>query len=242
MADTNDDGGKDGDKKGGLKAERPDGAEETEAASEKGSGGKLLALLVGVVVIAFAIALGGYEYFSGRMPGGGESAEQTSATPNVGGPFTLVNHKGETVTDEDFRGRYMMVYFGYTYCPDVCPTSLTDMATALDMLADEKAEKVTPVFISVDPARDTPEHLAEYVEFFHPRLVGLTGTEQQIKDVAREYRVYYRLNEPSGDDPLDYLVDHTSIIYLVGPDGKLVTHFSHGTSPEAMAERLGKLL
>ncbi|MEX2311767.1 MAG: SCO family protein, partial [Rhodospirillales bacterium] len=179
--------------------------------------------------------------FSNRGAGT-DGAISASDGPSVGGPFTLVNHKGETVTDKDFQGSHMLIFFGYTYCPDVCPTALSDMTTALDMLGEEKAGKITPVFISVDPARDTPEHLAEYVPFFNPRTVGLTGTEEQIKAVARAYRVYYRKNEPKGDDSQDYLVDHTSIIYLVGPDGKLVTHFSHGTDPKAMAERLGKLL
>ncbi len=208
---------------------------------KKSSGGKLLLLLVGIVVVAFVIVLAGTEYFAKR---GSETAGSSSSDsgPSVGGPFTLVNHKGETVTEKDFLGKYMLVFFGYTYCPDVCPTALSDMAAVLDMLGEEKAQKVVPVFISVDPARDTPEHLAEYVSFFHPRTVGLTGTEEQIKAVAREYRVYYRKNDPAGNDPQDYLVDHTSIIYLMGPDGKLVTHFSHGTDPKAMAERIGQLL
>ncbi|MBO6518463.1 MAG: SCO family protein [Rhodospirillales bacterium] len=209
-----------------------------EPKAKKSSGGKLLLLLVGIVVVAFVIVLAGTEYFANR----GSDSVATSSGPSVGGPFTLVNHDGETVTEKDFMGGYMLVFFGYTYCPDVCPTALSDMAAVMDMLGDEKAQKVTPVFISVDPGRDTPEHLAEYVSFFHPKTVGLTGTEEQIKAVAREYRVYYRLNEPAGDDPQDYLVDHTSIIYLMGPDGKLVTHFSHGTDPKAMAERIGQLL
>jgi len=207
---------------------------------KKSSGGKLLALLIGIVVVAFVIVLAGTEYFEKR--GGDADSATSDSGPSVGGPFTLVNHKGETVTDKDFLGGYMLVFFGYTYCPDVCPTVLSDIASVMDMLGEEKAAKITPVFISVDPARDTPDHLAEYVTFFHPRTVGLTGTEEQIKAVAREYRVYYRKNDPQGDDPQDYLVDHTSIIYLIGPNGKLVTHFSHGTEPQAMAERLGKLL
>ena len=204
------------------------------------SGGKLLMLLVGIVVVAFVIVLAGSEYFSKRGADGEEAS--TSSGISVGGPFELTNQKGEVVTDKTFRGGYMLLFFGYTYCPDVCPTTLSDIATALDLLGEEKAAKVTPVMISVDPARDTPEHLAEYVTFFHPRTVGLTGTEEQIKAVARAYRVYYKINKPTGDDPLDYTVDHTSIVYVVGPDGQLVTHFSHGTTPEAMAERLGQLL
>jgi protein SCO1/2 len=224
-----------------LKAEKPTPTSKGPAKSS--SGGKLLALLLGVGVLAFVIALVGFEYFQSRDSQTADGAAvQSSGAPAVGGPFELTNHFGEAVTEKDFAGQYMLVFFGYTYCPDVCPTALSDMSVALDLLGEEKAEKITPLFISVDPARDTPDHLAEYVSFFHPKTIGLTGTEEQIKKVAREYRVYYRLNEPSADDPLDYLVDHTGIVYLMGPDGKLVTHFSHGTPPDKMAERLGQLL
>jgi protein SCO1/2 len=214
---------------------------EAAPAPKKSSGGKLLLLLIGIVVVTFAIVLGGTEYFAKR---GSETTAGSarSGASSVGGPFTLVNHKGEQVTEKDFLGGYMLVFFGYTYCPDVCPTALSDIAGVLDMLSEEKAQKITPVFVSVDPARDTPAHLAEYVGFFHPRTVGLTGSEEQIKAAARAYRVYYRKNDPAGGDEQDYLVDHTSIIYLIGPEGNLVTHFSHGTDPQAMAERIGKLL
>ena len=215
--------------------------EKPNSPPKKKSGGKLLLLLVGIVVVSFVIVLAGTEYFDKRGGGAGSSASSSSG-PSVGGPFTLVNDEGQTVTEKDFLGKYMLVFFGYTYCPDVCPTALSDIAGVMDMLPAEKAGKITPAFISVDPARDTPEHLNEYVSYFHPQTVGLTGTEEQIKAVARAYRVYYRKHEPTGDDPLDYLVDHTSIIYFIGPDGKLVTHFSHGTDPQAMAERIGKLL
>ena len=240
------------DKKKSGDSESPKTAAETEQAAEtraeqlkpkqgRKSGGKLLVLLVGVVVIAFIIAIAGFDYFSKHSPATDGTAA-TDDSPTVGGPFTLVNQDGNEVTEKDFADGYMLIYFGFTYCPDVCPTALSDMSSALEMLSEDKSKKVTPVFISVDPARDTPVQLAEYVKFFHPRLVGLTGTEEQVKNVTRAYRVYYSKNAPTGDDPQDYLVDHTSIIYLVGPDGKLVTHFSHGTTPEAMAERLGQLL
>jgi cytochrome oxidase Cu insertion factor (SCO1/SenC/PrrC family) len=229
------------DKKSGAAKDSPALKADSRATApekKRRSGISLLAFLIGIAVLAFIIALAGFEYFD---KSGGKDKPLLSA-PSVGGPSELVNQRGETVTDKDFLGGYMMVFFGYTYCPDVCPTALSDMAAALDMLPPEKAKQVTPVFISVDPNRDTPEHLAEYVGFFHPRTVGLTGTEEQIKAVAREYRVYFRTNDPTGDDPQDYLVDHTSIIYLIGPEGNLVTHFSHGTTAEAMAERIGQLL
>lgn len=223
-----------------LKAEKP---APTPAEPAKSSGGKLLALLLGVGVLAFVIALVGFEYFQSRDSKTADfGVVKQSGAPSVGGPFELVDHSGKTVTEKDYAGQFMLIFFGYTYCPDVCPTALSDMSIALDLLGEEKTDKITPLFISVDPARDTPAHLAEYVSFFHPKTVGLTGTEEQVKKVTREYRVYYRLNDPDPNDPQDYLVDHTGIVYLMGPDGQLVTHFSHGTSPEKMAERLGQLL
>ncbi len=108
--------------------------------------------------------------------------------PNIGGSFTLVDHNGTTVTAGDFRGRFMLMYFGYTYCPDVCPTTLTTMADANDIL-DGDGESVVPVFVTVDPERDTPEHLKMYVNYFHPRLVGLTGTTQSVAAAAKAYRI-----------------------------------------------------
>ncbi len=225
-----------------AKPDAEDGDAEAATTPEKRAGGmKVLALLLGVAIVAFAIVVGGYEYFAQR-DGGTGTAQTEDGGVRIGGPFTLVDHDGKTVTDKDFLGTHMLLFFGYTYCPDICPTALSDVGTALDMLDTDKAAEFTPVFISVDPARDTPEHLKEYVSFFHPSTVGLTGSEEQIKVATRAYRAYYRIGEPESDDPLDYLVDHTAIIYVVGPDGNMLTHFSHGTTPEAMAERLGRLL
>ena len=152
---------------------------------------------------------------------------------SIGGPFELVDHTGETVTEESFDDRYLLVYFGYAYCPDICPTELLIMGQAVDELGD-LGEEVQPLFITVDPARDTVEYLAEYVPSFHPRLVGLTGSHEQIHTAARAYRVYYRLNEP--DEHGNYLVDHTSYIYFMDPDGDYLTHFVFGQGPEKMAE------
>ncbi len=161
--------------------------------------------------------------------------------PKIGGPFTLVNQDGKTVTDADYRGRYMLLYFGYTFCPDVCPTFLGIVGEALDILGD-KAEPIVPIFVSVDPERDTPAHLKEYVVNFHPTMVGLTGSMEQVYEVARQYRVYFSKVMQQGADPDGYLMDHTSITYLMGPDGKFVSHFAHGTTAETMAKRLADLL
>ncbi|NQW01280.1 MAG: SCO family protein [Rhodospirillales bacterium] len=162
--------------------------------------------------------------------------KKKSAVP-IGGPFTLTDHNGQQVTDQTYAGQYLLVFFGYTFCPDVCPTTLTTLSNTMDILGDV-GSKVTPLFISVDPERDTPEQLKEYVSYFHPRIVALTGTDDQIKAVAKAYRVYYAKARENKDDPEDYLVDHSSITYLIGPDGAFLEHFSHGTEPEQIAERL----
>ncbi|AWK86766.1 SCO family protein [Azospirillum thermophilum] len=164
-----------------------------------------------------------------------------SAVP-IGGRFTLTDHTGRTVTDADYRGKYLLIYFGYTYCPDVCPTELGVMAQALDRLDPAKAAKVQPLFVSVDPERDTVAHMKDYVALFHPRLVGLTGTPEQIRDVARAYRVYYAKAPQKDGGPSDYLMDHSSFIYLMGPDGAFVGVYPAGTTPEQMAENLGARL
>lgn len=159
---------------------------------------------------------------------------------DVGGPFALTDHTSRRVTDKDFRGQYMLVYFGFTFCPDVCPSGLQVISAALDQIGP-KAERITPIFISVDPERDTPEQLAMYVSSFHPRLVGLTGTPEEIQDVAKAYRVYYRKVKDE-KSTAEYTVDHTSIIYLMSPDGEFIAHFTHATPVAAMAEKLEKVL
>lgn len=151
----------------------------------------------------------------------------------LGGPFNLVDHTGRAVTEADFAGRFLLVYFGFTYCPDVCPTELGTIAAALDAL-EEQGARVTPVLITVDPERDTPEALADYVSRFHPRMVGLTGTPQQIAAVARAYRIFYaKVNRP---EMTQYLVDHSSFIYLVGPDARVRALFRPEMAPEAIAQ------
>jgi protein SCO1/2 len=170
----------------------------------------------------------------------GEDRPGDVAAVRIGGPFTLVDHHGRTVTDADFRGRYMLIYFGYTFCPDVCPTSLSRNFEALDLLGD-KAEAIVPILISVDPERDTPEHLRDYVTFFGDGLIGLTGSAEQIRAVADAYRVYYAKAKPESTDA-PYLVDHSSFTYLMAPDGRFVQFFRHETGAADMAERLRKLL
>jgi protein SCO1/2 len=156
----------------------------------------------------------------------------------IGGPFALIDHDGKPRTNEDFGGKLMLIYFGFTYCPDICPTDLQNIGLALDKLG-EAAEHVQPLFITVDPARDTAEHLNDYVPMFHPRLIGLTGAAAAIHKAATAYRVYYA-KVPLKDD--DYTVDHSSFIYLVGPDGHYLGFFPPGTPPDSIAQTITQQL
>ena len=151
---------------------------------------------------------------------------------SIGGPFQLVDHTGRTVTEKSFDGRHLLVFFGYTYCPDFCPTELAIMGHAMDELG-KLGNEVQPLFITVDPARDDVAALAEYVPSFHPRLLGLTGSKEQVRAAAKAYRVYYRLNESDEDGA--YLVDHSTFVYFMDPDGNYVTHFRFGQEPEKTA-------
>ncbi|WP_375787340.1 SCO family protein [Bradyrhizobium sp. Pha-3] len=150
----------------------------------------------------------------------------------VGGPFALTDQAGRERTDQEFRGRLMLVYFGFTYCPDVCPTDLQAIGLALDKLGPD-GDQVQPIFITVDPERDTAAHLAEYAPLFHPRLIGLTGSGDAIRKVADAYKVYYA-RVPLKDG--DYTVDHTAYIYLMDRDGNYLGFFPPGTSADRMVE------
>lgn len=168
------------------------------------------------------------------------SVAQISGKALVGGPFSMTDHKGRPVTEKDFAGQYMLIFFGFTNCPDVCPAKLQVITTAMEELGP-KSEKITPVFVSVDPKRDTVQNLADYVSHFHKRLVGLTGTEEQVKKITKAYRVYFaEVKDESSSD--GYTVDHSAVTYLMGPDGSYIQHFSYGTSPEKMADGISKHL
>ena len=153
----------------------------------------------------------------------GEAAREPAPLEGaaIGGPFTLTDQSGRTVTDASFAGTYRLVYFGYSFCPDICPVDLNWLMLGLKQFERSDpalAAKIQPMMITVDPERDTPEVLAAYVQQFHPRLLGLTGTPQQIADVARSYAVAYQ--KQPGATPGSYLVSHIQIAYLIGPDGK----------------------
>lgn len=240
--------------------ETPTGAGAPGAASEKaskkpaaesapaptgGGPGRRLGLLVAVVLGAALLAFAAVRYVgdAGKIGESIVKATKSTGAAAIGGPFQLTDHNGNRVTEKSFSGKYLLVYFGYTYCPDVCPTGLTEISNALDLLGPV-ADKLQPLFITIDPARDTPEQLKEYATYFHPRLIGLTGTPAEIAAAAKTYRIYYAKvdsKEPNAD-PDDYTMDHSAIVYLMGPDGQFRQHFSHGTDAETMARRIKEIV
>ncbi len=152
-----------------------------------------------------------------------------------GGPFTLTDHTGKKVTEKDFTGKYRLIYFGFTYCPAICPTELAKITSAMK-LAGDKAKDIQPIFITVDPERDTVESMAKYVSMFHPSLVGLTGTAEETKAVAKAYKIYFAKVQ---DESLnDYTMDHSSFIYFMAPDDRLLRIFRMEDSAKQMAETI----
>ncbi len=194
------------------------------------------ASLAAIAILAAVLIAWQFGLFSpdGRRVG-------SSGIAKIGGPFELIDHNGKSRKSAEFRGKFMLIYFGYSCCPDVCPTALQIMSTALQTLGD-RAKAVQPIFITVDPKRDTPAHLKEYVQNFYPGMIGLTGDEKLIKDAAKKYRIYYAkaLQDKSKPDADDYLMDHSSIVFFMDQKGKYVTHFSHQTNADAMAKVIAK--
>ncbi len=170
-----------------------------------------------------------------RPAGGGASIGAAA----IGGPFQLVDGSGRTVTDQDYKGKWLLVYFGYTHCPDVCPTTLATVAAALDKLPPADKAKVKALFVTVDPARDTPEVMADYVSGFGGDLTGLTGSQEQVDKAMRAYRVYAKKHPEEGGD---YSMDHSSIVYLMDPSGRYAGNFSFDTPPAAIAKKLEGLI
>jgi protein SCO1 len=158
----------------------------------------------------------------------------------IGGPFTLSTPDGTTVTDQTYRGKWLLVYFGYTFCPNSCPTTLLEVATALKKLGPHAAQ-IQPLFITIDPQRDTPQVMRQYTEFFDPRILGLTGTPQQIAAAAKEYGAYY-VRHRTGPAAGDYVMDHSTYLYVMDPQGKFVRAFDAGTPGDRIADSLRELI
>ena len=163
---------------------------------------------------------------------------EATLSSSVGGPFQLVDQNGRAVSDRDFKGKPFLVFFGFTHCPDICPTTLFEMSEILKRLGPD-ADRTAALFISVDPERDTPEKMKEYISSFHPRVFGLTGTPEEIAAVEKEYRVYARKVPLQGGD---YTMDHTAVVYLMGKDGRFVAPFNLNKTVEEAANDLRRRL
>lgn len=166
-----------------------------------------------------------------------QSGPAATAGVQVGGPFTLTDHTGAVRRAEDFRGKIVAIYFGYTHCPDACPTALSSLSEALDQLGP-RANEVAVLFVTIDPARDTVALLKDYIGSFHSSVIGLTGTAEQVAQAAKGWRVYYR---KSGDGA-DYTMDHSSVIFIMGRDGRYLEHFTHSAPADQMAASLTRAL
>jgi protein SCO1/2 len=196
-------------------------------------------LLIGL--LALLVLIGGMLFMTSSFFSDDNGGGTGLPTVAIGGPFALEASDGRTVTDQTYRDKWQLIYFGYTLCPDACPTTLNEIAGALQKLGPDAA-KVQPIFISIDPARDTPKKMGEYVKAFDPRIVGLTGAEGAVMQAAREFRVYVA-KVPDKDAPDGYLMDHSSVIYVMRPgDGRFVATFTTETTSDEMALRLEKFI
>ena len=192
----------------------------------------LLVFLLGLILVAGAFAI---DYW--WLEGG--SSEVSLAGVSIGGPFVLVDQNGVLRHDSDFRGKLMLVYFGYTYCPDACPAALSTISAAMDKLG-AAGDGVQPIFITIDPERDSVQQMKLYASNFAPRLEALTGSAEQVAAAARGYRVYYA--KEKGSTPDDYVMDHSGFIYLMGRDGRYLGHFGPDITADQMAAAIKKQL
>jgi cytochrome oxidase Cu insertion factor (SCO1/SenC/PrrC family) len=203
-------------------------------------------LVLGTLFFLGCVGLGLYQKWrsaSGLLPAQVvQEKEGYSPTPvALGGPFTLTDHHGKKRSSQEFLGKVMVIYFGYSYCPDICPMALNNLTAALEMLSHNQRHQLQPLFITIDPERDTVSHLKSYVEGFHPQLIGLTGSQSQLNSVLNSFKVFARRQMDTGTHS-DYLMDHSSIVYVMDRQGHFVTSFNHLTEPEKIKEVLINIL
>ncbi|EXJ09839.1 MULTISPECIES: SCO family protein [Nitrincola] len=190
-----------------------------------------------VLLLLSLVTLSGVLWYLYQQP---KPIEQRISFGSVGGDFTLQSAEGP-VSLSDFKGKGVVIYIGYTYCPDVCPMALAILGQALRNMPEEDREQIQGIFISVDPERDTLEHLANYASFFSPQLIGVTGSKEDVDSVVRQYGAFYRKVEMK-DSAMEYAVDHSSRLYLVNPDGQLEATVTHNVDPNTLVQNLNKLI
>lgn len=203
----------------------------------------LTARLVAIICLTAALLLGGY-WFWAQSQRSAAPAGSVSGTATIGGGFTLIDQNGQMRSDAEFRGRFMLVYFGFTFCEDVCPLDLKKMSDALVQLeaelGAEAAAQIQPIFVTIDPARDTPEYLKDYMQNFHPAFVALTGEAAALEALAKAYRVWSERAEGGSDS--DYQLNHSSILYLMDRDGRFLAHFGAEVDATGLAAGLADAL
>ncbi|MBJ7416796.1 MAG: SCO family protein [Niveispirillum sp.] len=193
----------------------------------------------GLAVLATAALLGTVVLVADRLSP--QKSEQGQGRAAIGGPFSLTDHTGQPVTQDILKGKISLVYFGYSFCPDICPTDLQLIGQALDQMTDEERADAQALFITIDPERDTAQQLAGYVPLFHPQIRGLTGTPEQIDAAAKAYRAYYKKVSAEEAGTSDYLMDHSAFIYLMDRNGTFIRVFGHGVEPAEMLEWFRKV-
>jgi protein SCO1/2 len=197
---------------------------------------RYIAIVAIIILLAFKLSSAPSDK---ATPVSNSSAPVITGEANIGGAFTLVNQDKRTVKDSDLRGKYMLVYFGFTHCPDVCPTDMALISNVMENLGND-AKKIQPIFMSVDPERDTPAELKTYLSNFYPGFMGLTGTLAQMAAVANEYHIFYQ--KVKSEKLNEYLMDHSAFIYLMGKDGKYITHFNGKQSSDEIAAKIKESL
>lgn len=189
-----------------------------------------------IPAIALLITMKIFVWLQEFLPNSPETSQANKGEVLIGGAFSLINQDNKAVTDKDFTGKYMLVYFGFTSCPMICPTDMSDITLALNSLDENQLAKIQPIFISVDPKRDTPEKIKEFISSFHPKFIGLTGTKEQVDTAEKAYKVYAKEIEEEGKE--DYTMDHSAYTYLMGTDGKYLAHFGHEQTADEIAAGL----
>ncbi|MDP2621279.1 MAG: SCO family protein [Hyphomicrobiales bacterium] len=196
-----------------------------------------LAIYTAFAALAAALVITAIAVFTLSRPGG-IGTVISSGEAQVGGPFTMTDENGGPVTEKSLLGKPSILFFGFTYCPEVCPTTLYDMSAVLEKMGDD-ADRINAVFISVDPERDTPQAMKDYLQAFNPHIRGFTGTPEETREIAKAYRVYYRKVPLEGGD---YTVDHTALVYLFDAEGKFVSPLNLKQAPEKAAAPIRALL
>jgi len=196
-------------------------------------------VFVTVMVVGY-FWLGAHYQNVGDVVEGKESSAIVRTNAAIGGPFQLINHEGQPFGSENLKGKWQIIYFGYTFCPDICPMELQTITTSLQLLTPEQLENVQPVFISLDPERDNPKHLKNYISLFHPKLIGLTGTVDQIKATAKSYKLFFqKVNDPNSSS---YLMDHSTYTYLIDPEGNLHSILRYPLRSDILTRELRNVL